>query len=197
MINQAISLVTDQVVLPVSISDIKLHIPGLLDRNDRTSDEEDQYVEGLIRAATSKVEEYTGRKMLTCTYDLKLTEFPVNQIVLPYAPVQSITSVKYYIGGVETTWGTGNYWYSTAEEPLTIRYESSPGVDDDYWSVTVRFVAGYTQPNLVPAQLRQAIMMLVGDMYESRADAVRERFTLWHGLAMPYRVFYDIRANQE
>ena len=136
------------------------------------------------------VETYTNRRLITGTYDLKLDSWR-KRIVLPYSPVTSITSIKYYdSSNVEQTWANTNYYYNVKEEPVEINYINSEPSLYDYRNdpITVRFITGYTT---VPEALRQAILLLVGDMYENRLDYPRERFSTWKMLCQPYRVFYD------
>ena len=151
---------------------------------------DDTYIANLIKAAQDMVETYTNRRLMTGTYDLKQSSWN-KRIVLPYSPVASITYIKYYdASNVQQTLGTTEYFYNVKEDPVEIFYINSEPSLYDYRSdaVTVRFVTGYVT---VPEALRQAILLLVGDMYENRLDYPRERFSTWKMLCQPYRVFYD------
>jgi len=176
----------------VSLSDAKAHL-----RVDHT--DEDDLITDLITAAQAQVEAYTNRVLITSTHYLYLTDFPSGGIVLPLAPVTSITSVKYVTGGSDVTWDSSNYYYSINELPVNVSSvgDSAPGVDEDVFpAVTVEYVAGYADQDAVPAALKQAVLLLVADMYEYRQDAPRERFTAWKSLCYPYRVFHPITANE-
>ena len=167
----------------VSAVEAKTHL-----RVSHSSD--DTYIGNLIKAAEAMVETYTNRRLVAGTYDLKLDEWGKG-IKLPYSPVSSITHIKYYdTDNSQQTWADTNYFYSVKEEPTYIEYINDPPSLYDYRVdlIEVRFVVGYST---VPEALRQAILLLVGDMYENRLDYPRERFTAWKMLCYPYRVFYD------
>ena len=167
----------------VSAAEAKTHL-----RVSHAND--DTYIANLIKAAEGMVETYTNRRLITGTYDLKQSSWN-KRIILPYSPVVSITYIKYYdASNVEQTLATSEYFYNVSEEPVEINYINSEPSLYDYRNdpITVRFITGYTT---VPEPLRQAILLLVGDMYENRLDYPRERFSTWKMLCQPYRVFYD------
>jgi uncharacterized phiE125 gp8 family phage protein len=159
-------------------------------RVDHSND--DTYIGVLITAAQNLVEAYTNRRLIQGTFVLLLEEFPKEGIYLPYSPVTSVDSIKYYdAANTQQTWSSSEYYYNIYEEPCLIRY-----VDGDYPDVydyrshpiEVTFKTGYTTPDVVPPALKQAILILVADMYENRLDTPRERFTAWRLLCSPYIV---------
>lgn len=168
----------------VNVAEAKSHL-----RVSHSND--DTYIGNLIKAAEGAVENYANRKLVASTFDMKLEDFPNGGIILPYSPVTSITHIKYYdTDNTQQTWASTNYYYNLAEEPVKIEYVDGDYPDVyDYRSdnVEVRFVCGYTT---VPEGLRQAILLLIGDMYEMRMDMPRERFTAWKSLVYPYKVWY-------
>ncbi len=55
--------------------------------------------------------------------------------------------------------------------------------------VTVQFVAGYTSPDQIPQTIRQAIMMIVGELYKNREEPDIKGFPEGvNQLLGPYRV---------
>jgi len=170
----------------VSLTEAKAHT-----RVDHTSD--DTYLSHLIVAAQDMVEAYTGRKFMEGTYVLILDDFPKDGIYVPYVPVKSVSSVKYYNStNADTTLATGDYYYNIYEEPFRIHYKDGEYPDVyDYRSDNVRvtFKSGYTTPDAVPPALKHAILVLVGDMYENRLDQPREKFSTWKMLAHPFRAY--------
>jgi uncharacterized phiE125 gp8 family phage protein len=149
-----------------------------------TESEDDDLVQGLIRAARCHVEQLTGRALLTQTWDLYLDCFPW-QIDVPRPPLQSVTSIKYIdTEGVLQTLASSEYTVDAKSEPGRIvpaygkvwpstRYEPN--------AVQVRFVAGYGLEALdIDArapELRQAIGVLVGTMYEQRETRTPDELT--------------------
>jgi uncharacterized phiE125 gp8 family phage protein len=77
--------------LPVTLQEAKDHL-----RVDVADD--DGLITAQINAATSWVEEYTGRQLVTATYLLTLDCFPLwnaTPITLPRPPAIAVTSITY------------------------------------------------------------------------------------------------------
>jgi uncharacterized phiE125 gp8 family phage protein len=167
-------------------------------RVDYAASADNTEIDNMIQAATLQVEAFTGRVCMPTVYDLFLTGFPSGGIVLPVSPVSVITSVKYYSDvTTEVTWDAANYYYSLYAEPCKIMYVSGAPSVYSYRAdaVTVRFTAGYADAATVPKSIRQAILLMLGDLYENRADVVRERFTLWQMTCYGERVMHTVNEN--
>jgi len=139
--------------------------------------------------------------MISTIFDLYLTDFPANGIVLPFSPVSAITSIKYYdTANVQQTWATANYHYNIYEEPCVIRYTSSkPAVYSGRSnSVVVNFTAGYANAAAIPAPLIQAIKLLLSDSYENRVDGNENgaKIRTSQMIMYPHRVFHNPLENQ-
>lgn len=127
-----------------------------------------------IDAATTWVEEYTGRSLMTQTWQMSLPAFP-SRLWLPRSvPLASITHVKYYdTSNVLQTLSSSVYTVPAFAEPacLTLAYAQVwPSVYDRDDSVQVEYVTGATSADRVPAPLRQAVQLLVGHWYNQRED---------------------------
>lgn len=152
---------------PVSTADMKLHL-----RVDTTAD--DLYITGLVRLARQYIEDLCGVTMLTTTWELVLQAFPSSsEILLPMAPVQSVTSVKYTpYGSSEATFSSANYAVDTLSmrpKIALIKTASWPGDElTTLNGVKVRYVAGYSSVAAVPEQLKHAVRLLTGHFYENR-----------------------------
>lgn len=110
-----------------------------------TDSAEDARIAGLILAARLWAEEYTVRKIPQQTLEYRAESF-CDEIELGVAPVQSITSIKYMSGGVETTIAGAEYEADLSAHLPTIRPAdgySWPTPDMAYNAVRVRFVCGY------------------------------------------------------
>lgn len=161
--------------LPVLLGEVKNYIRV----NDDVT-EDDALIVGLMQSATKLAESYLNRHLITQTLDLTLDCFPSSDygvIYLPKAPVQSITSITYVDdNGATQTWGASNYLLDSKQEParLTTAYNISyPSIREQLNSVTIRHVVGYgANPSDVPENIRVAIMLLVGEMYNSRQESV-------------------------
>jgi uncharacterized phiE125 gp8 family phage protein len=131
-------------------------------------DDEDQLLEDLIAAATSMVEDYLGRSLTTQTWRLTLDAFS-DAIILPRGPVQSIASFTYLdASGASQTVPGATYAFDADADPQAVRRQPSaswPQPGDRINPVTITYVAGYS---VVPAAIRQAILMLVATWFANR-----------------------------
>lgn len=166
-----LSLVTAPTTEPIDVEAAKLHVK--IDENDDSS-----LIYALISAAREHVENKTGRKMISQTWDLMLDGFPCGPIVLPFPPVTSITSVSYVdTAGATQTWASGATGYTTRlpvgpQAGPALIYPSYgiqyPSTRSQIDAVTVRFVCGYADAASVPSSLQAAMKLLIGHWYLHR-----------------------------
>ena len=166
---------------------------------------DDTPIAAKLDAAERAVEEYCNRRLMLATYDLTLSGWPSRGIVLPFSPVISVDSVKYYDDtNALQTWASTNYKVNASAEPCRINYVSDVPTlyDDRDDAIVIRFKVGYsssatlaTQQAAVPPPLKAAILKLVQDLYYFRADTVKEKMSSWQMLAYPYRVFHAPTEN--
>lgn len=139
---------------------------------------EDATLATQLLAAREYVEDETGRKLITSTWDLFLPYFPnAAEIQIPFGQLQSVTYIKYFdVANVEHTVNPATYRVVTEEEPgrVVLAYQQiwpveilRPGP-----AVTVRFVCGWASAALVPARIKQAIELLAAYYYRNREAAV-------------------------
>lgn len=127
------------------------------------------------------METVTRRALVTQTWDYVLDEFPaVDYIRLPMPPLQSVTSITYKVkAGTVLTFAEANYVVATGSEPGRVILKSgcSWPSDELYKAdpIRIRFIAGWTgvAPNTIPVTIKQAILLLIGHLYENR-EAVAE-----------------------
>lgn len=144
----------------------------------RRSDDSDQlYITGLISLVTGIAQEICGRAFISSTWTAYLDVFPTDggAIELPRPPVQSITSVKYYDeDNALQTLSSAVYQLDAKQEPaqLSLQQDQSwPGTYTRPNAVQIAFVAGYgDDPDDVPAEIRQALLMLLAHYYFNRKE---------------------------
>lgn len=167
-------------------------------RIDENVSDEDVTLQSYIDAATTWIEEYTGRSLLTQTWQGALCDFPHRFWLPRAAPLQSVTFVKYYdTANVLQTLATSVYTVPAFEEPasITLAYgQSWPAVYDRADAVRVEYVTGATSAALVPAPLLQAVQLLVGHFYANRESVVTGTIATAVPMAVdalcaPYRLF--------
>lgn len=150
---------------PVSLTELKAHL-----RVDSTDD--DAYITSLGKAGREWVESYCHRQLVTATWDLRLDKFS-SEFLLPLPELQSVTSIKYIdTDGVTQTVTGSTYVIDTDQEPGRIRLAYDKSWPDDRRSekngVTIRFVAGYGAASAVPDQIKAALFLYTGHLYEHR-----------------------------
>ena len=185
----AFQIVTPPAAEPVLLADAKQQA-----RIDTTAD--DMLMGYLITGARQWVENYTGRALITQTWQMAIDSWPameekwwdgvregpvtgldsINYISLARPPLQSVTSVQYFDNtDTPTTWDAGNYFVDTVREPgrLALRLGSTwPTPSRVTNGIVIQYVAGYGgSSSAVPEQLKTAIRQLVSHWYEHRGEA--------------------------
>lgn len=150
--------------LPVTLGEAKKH----LEIAEAITYHDDQLLR-LIKAATQQALVRSGRQLLTASYRLTLDDFPTGRIALPFPPLQSVTSIKYYdADGVQQTLATSVYKALTDREPgeIALKYgQSWPTVYGEDDVVEIVYAAGEadTAAELADSAewAKQAILLLV------------------------------------
>ena len=167
----ALKLITAPAAEPVSTSEAKSHL-----RVDTTAD--DTYIGTLITVARQNVESHLRRALISQTWEVVLDAFPAGVIRLPKPPLAWVTSIKYTDDeGNESTYSSANYVVDTDTEPGRVVLKSGqtwPAVTLAAANgVRVRYVAGYgAAGSNVPQAIRQAILLVIGSLYENREDVL-------------------------
>lgn len=174
----ALRLITAPASEPVTVAEAKAHARVV-------SYDDDDYIATLITAARERLESDTRKALITQTWELHLDAFPIQlpgfglyEQTIEKVPLQSITSLTYIdTEGNEQTLVEGtDFDVDTVSEPARI----SPAFDTLWPStravmnaVKVTFVAGYGDAaSDVPAKARQAMLLLIGHLYENREQVV-------------------------
>lgn len=177
-----LSLATAPAVEPVSLEVAKKHLKF-------SHNSEDELVTAWIAAARELAESFTGRQLVGATWDLSLDTFPCGQLMLPRAPLLSVTSVKYLdTTGTEQTLASTVYRSKAFAGPqcrpghLSLAYAQTwPAHQVVADAVTIRFVAGYSAQAAtaavaqaaVPMAIRQAMLLLLAEFDRRRSTALQ------------------------
>lgn len=151
---------------PLTLTEAKAHC-----RIDHTDD--DTLLGLYIGAARADVETFTGRQLVTATWDYTLAAFPASRcLVLPRPPLASVTHIKYLDSNGDTqTVSADDYTVFTDTEPGYVELdhgESWPSTYSASNAVQIRFIAGYGVESVVPDLLKAALGLLVEHLYENR-----------------------------
>lgn len=183
-------LVTAPASEPLDLDEAKEHL-----RVEEPSDS--TYILSLITAARQHVESWTGRALITQTWELVLDEFPRGVIDLAKGRAQAIESLSYLdAAGASRTLAPGAYQVDLATESARIAPAVGttwPATSGGLGSVRVRFVAGYGPAAAVPQAIKAAMLLLIGHLYEHRESEIAGPIiSPWHfaveSLLMPYRL---------
>ncbi len=166
-------LVTPPAVTPVSAEEAKSHL-----RVSHSDD--DTLIEAYLAQAVSRIDAWSGilgRCLINQTWRQDFCGWPSKGLVrLPFPDIRSISSVAYTDQNeadqvvpaeqyqVHHDGRSGFVWFKRAFLSPSL---SSDRVDP----VRVTFVAGYgAAATDVPAAIKAAILLMVGDFYENRED---------------------------
>ncbi len=154
---------------PITTAQAKSHL-----RVDISDD--DTLIGGLITAARQHAELFCGRSFAQHTYRADLSAFN-DQMVLPYRPIQSITSIKYYnTDSPQVLTTLSSNVYSLVHNKIVRNsgqswIATSPRLD----AVQITYVTGYadqSSPQGVaanfPQTIAQAMYLVISDLYENR-----------------------------
>jgi uncharacterized phiE125 gp8 family phage protein len=175
---------------PVDSATVKLHLRVI-------GTTEDTLIDLYTLAAVSALDGpdgLIGRALMTQTWDFALDSFPSTEIKIPLPPLQSVTSIKYLdTSGVEQTLSSARYYVDTASMPgwVVVDADGWPETYDSANAVTIRFVAGYASAALVPAALRAALLLHIGDLFENRQNSTERQLfdnKAYDNLTFPFRI---------
>lgn len=148
----------------ISLAEAKAHLRI-------TGTDEDSLITALVAAATEHFDGRTGilgRAIMAQTWRLEAAGPVCGKIAIDMPDVTSIDSVTYLSSGVETTWGSSEYRLG-ANGALSFVEPASgtswPAADDREDAFRVTFVAGWADTGSVPAPIKSAVLLLVGQLY--------------------------------
>jgi uncharacterized phiE125 gp8 family phage protein len=162
-------VVTPPASEPVTLAEAKSHL-----RLESTED--DTYVSALIQAARQHVEEVCWRGVVTQTREAVLEAFPYADAVdLPGGNLGAVSAVVYADEwGDDQTLSTSTYEADTVSVPgrLVLAYGKDwPSTRCQWDAVRIRYTVGWAVAD-VPAPIKQAMLLLVAQLYENRVPEV-------------------------
>ena len=153
-------VITPASVEPVTLAEAKAQL-----RLEPSFTLDDSYIADLISAARDRVESYCNRFFTQQTVTVLFDEnMPVAEMQIPYPNIQSVDSVQYVQDATLTTLPTADYYVDTLRQKIT-NIGNWPTVDNYRMTLT-------TSAPLELSGVKQAILMIVTDLYELRAEHV-------------------------
>lgn len=173
---------------PVTLQEAKTHLR--VDHSD-----EDALINILVQAATETAELHTNRSFITQTRQMKFDNFPCADITIQNGPLISISGtdtasspntlgITYYDEDEALqTLSASAYWVDSSSNIARIVVkESWPGTYVMPNAVIVTYTAGYGAASDVPAAIKQAILLILGHLYEHRESvSVEEMYEMPFG----------------
>jgi uncharacterized phiE125 gp8 family phage protein len=162
-------LVTGPVLEPVSLEDLKLWL-----RIDTS--EEETLLTALITSARLIVEAVTRRILITQTWRLVGSAWPIDEVLpLSLSPVQSVASARIFDeAGTPTSIDLAKLTLETTGNDFALRFKNDlPTPTRPFSGIEIECVCGYGNAEAVPEPLRLAIRMIATYWYENRGDIVQ------------------------
>lgn len=163
----SIEVTSAPAVNPVTTAELRTHV-----QQNHTDD--DTYLAALCSAATKYAQKYTGLYFITQSLTVRYDRFPCNnQIVLPLAPVATLSAVKYLdTDGTEQTLSSSLYGSDLKSLPPRIYPAYSqvwPVVRDIQAAVRIEVIAGFGAAGSdCPPGIVHAIKLLAGHWFRNR-----------------------------
>lgn len=156
-------------------------------------DERDSQISSLIRGITLAAEHETGRGFIHQDWRVSLDAFD-GAIRLPYAPLVSVTSVKYYnADNVLQTLPSSEYQVDDASEPgriLPAAGKSWPATFARVNAVTVDYQVGYGATHeAVPANIKDYILGVLAVRFDPPASGAEDAIKNLSGLLDASKVY--------
>jgi len=156
---------------PIGVQDV-------IENSYITSEDEHALIDNMIQAVCKRWEMQTNMALSSGTYYRRLEIWPSEgYLVLKRWPLTAVTSIVYTdADGNENTFSSSYYWVDTNSEPGRVWLHRNrwwptttlrPGP-----SIVTTYTAGYASVSAVPADIKQALLRMTGDLYENRESMV-------------------------
>lgn len=173
----------------ISLAEVKSHLKI-------SASTEDTYLTNLISVATEMVQNYTGQVLMPTTQSLKLPYF-INRMDIQRVPVKTVVITYYDSDNSSSVLASTDYeallTLSSTDSPVSSTIIAASGVSfpDTYPrmdAVTITFTSGYADADDVPMAIKQAMLLIIGQLFLNRADMVYKLPVLSGYLLNPYKI---------
>lgn len=139
--------------------------------------EDDAIIAMLVASATQTAQNYLSQAFVTQTITETFDTWD-SEMKLTIHPVQAVTGITYIDSdGVSQTLSSTIYNVDTYAKRaiLTQAYNQTyPSLQTQRNAITVVYTAGYGLATSVPADIKQALLLMIADAYENRQDSVKQ-----------------------
>lgn len=178
-----LKIVTQPAEEPVSLDEARLHLRVDADGSPGVHPD-DARISSFITTARRDSEAETNRAFIETEFLYTLDAFPCRSrfdgadriaIKLPISPLIEIVEIKYIdADGELQTLAEADYVLDDVGEPTRIMPESEawPATKCVMNAVRVQFKAGFGAAEDVPEEIKDALLLIVGNLYENRESII-------------------------
>jgi uncharacterized phiE125 gp8 family phage protein len=180
-------VITPPQITPVTLEEVKAHLKV-------TGTDEDSLLTIYVEAATNAAQAYTNIRFINTDIEEVFEDF--HEMTYLRFPTQAIESIEYDASDdTVKTVDTDIYVLNTYTEPQVLLRQSGKMWPTDLaekrMRIRVRYTAGFgEQTTHVPSDIRSAILLIVGHLYENREDSVSALPKASTRLLEPWRVYH-------
>ena len=184
MITNAIITDLASSVLPLSI--VKKHL-----RIESDFTDEDDLILAYTEAAIAHCENFIGGHLYERSFIIEADEFD-SPFQFDFFPVKNVKSVKYYneLNVLQTMAPTNYKLVAYNNKYAALRFVTDlPYTYTRFDAIVIEGTIGYTD---IPLPIQQAVLLIVGGMYENREDETKttfQRISAANNLLMPYKKY--------
>lgn len=158
----------------IDLEEVKNHL-----RLEVGETNQDDYLVSLIKIAQQNVEDMTNRALTRRTLKVYIDEWPDECIAVPYPPLSTETAPTITYKDADSssiTLGSTVYVCDAVSEPgrICLDYDEDWPTDTlhNVNPISVQFLCGYNGSTGVPANLKQAMLVDIADLYENRESII-------------------------
>lgn len=162
---------------PITIDDCRSHLEAQYYYDNDIDIQDDHMILSWMIAAREYCEAFTGLIIARRTVEVALDDFPTEAIELPFAP---LVSLIYIYAGDDSDSEVSPLLYDVDDysvPPRIVPVTDWPTVTAATNLIKIRCVAGYGSDSdsiPLPFQLRAAILLILGHLYENREDSTEK-----------------------
>ena len=161
---------------PITLTEAKAQL-----RVESDFTEDDTWISSAITVVREQVESLTNRALMPQSFELAIPKFE-DTIALPKPPFSSLTSIQYYDeDDVLQTLSSDYYLVNDFVEPTEVikKHEKTyPAAYSRPDAIRITFAAGYADAASVPPSIKQAMLMLLTDLYDNRSASSSQMSTV-------------------
>jgi len=160
---------------PITRTEVEEHLRLI---NSEASTESES-ITRYITAARIYCENLLNKSLITQTWDLYLDYWPQTPFEIPLPPLQSVSYIHYTTSALAAgTVATTVYRVDANGQPgrINLAYgQSWPWVTlDTLNGINIRFVSGYGTASSITSDVKNAMHLIVGHLYENRETTIEK-----------------------